>query len=58
MLLLVAAGISIGRAGIHSALGMLIAIIAGAVLIRYRPNAIWVILGAGLFRFVVGFFLG
>ncbi|HLN98697.1 MAG TPA: chromate transporter [Pyrinomonadaceae bacterium] len=56
--LLVAAGISIGRAGIHSALGMLIAIIAGAVLIRYRPNAIWVILGAGLFRFVVGFFLG
>ncbi len=55
--LLVAAGISIGRAGIHSWVGMLIAIIAGAILIRYRPNAIWVILGAGLLRFVTGFFL-
>jgi chromate transporter len=56
--LLVAAGISIGRAGIHSGLGMLIALIAGAVLVRYRPNAIWVILGAGLVRFVLGFFVG
>jgi chromate transporter len=56
--LLVAAGISIGRAGIHSWLGMLIALIAGAVLVRYRPNAIWVILGAGLVRFVLGFFVG
>jgi chromate transporter len=55
--LLVAAGISIGRAGIHSWVGMLIAVIAGAVLVRFRPNAIWVILGAGLVRFVVGFFL-
>jgi len=55
--LLVAAGISIGRAGIHSWLGMLIAVIAGVVLVRYRPNAIWVILGAGLVRFVLGFFV-
>jgi chromate transporter len=55
--LLVAAGISIGRAGIHSWVGMLIAIIAGAVLVRFRPNAIWVILGAGLVRFIIGFFL-
>ena len=55
--LLVAAGISIGRAGIHSWVGMLIALIAGVVLVRYRPNAIWVILGAGLVRFVVGFFI-
>jgi chromate transport protein ChrA len=54
---LVAAGISIGRAGIHSWVGMLIAIIAGFVLVRFRPNAIWVILGAGLVRFVVGFFV-
>lgn len=56
--LLVAAGISIGRAGIHSWVGMLIAIIAGVVLVRYRPNAIWVILGAGLLRFVFGFLVG
>ena len=55
--LLVAAGISIGRAGIHSWVGMLIAVIAGVVLIRYRPNAIWVILGAGLVRIVLGFFV-
>ena len=55
--LLVAAGISIGRAGIHSWVGMLIAVIAGVVLMRYRPNAIWVILGAGLVRFVFGFFV-
>jgi len=56
--LLVAAGISIGRAGIHSLVGMLIAIIAGFVLVRFRANAIWVILGAGLARFVLGFFFG
>ncbi len=55
--LLVAAGISIGRAGIHSWVGLLIALIAGVVLVRYRPNAIWVILGAGLVRFVLGFFV-
>lgn len=56
--LLVAAGISIGRAGIHSWVGMLIALIAGAVLVRFRTNAIWVILGAGLVQFVLGFFVG
>jgi chromate transporter len=55
--LLVAAGISIGRAGIHTWAGLLIAILAGFVLVRYRPNAIWVILGAGLLRFLVGFFI-
>jgi chromate transporter len=56
--LLVAAGISVGRAGIHSWLGLLIAIVAGAVLVKYRPSAIWVILGAGLARFVLGLLLG
>jgi chromate transporter len=52
--LLVAAGISIGRAGIHTWIGLLIAIIAGAVLVRFRANAIWVILGAGLLRIILG----
>jgi len=52
--LLVAAGISIGRAGIHSWEGMVIALIAGTVLVKFRPNAIWVILGAGLLRFLMG----
>lgn len=53
--LLVAAGISIGRAGIHNWVGLLIAIIAGGVLVRFRPNAVWVILGAGIIRFLIGF---
>jgi chromate transporter len=55
--LLVAAGISIGRAGIHTWVGMVIAILAGAILVRVSPNPIWVILGAGLLRFVIGFFI-
>jgi len=53
--LLVAAGISIGRAGIHNWVGLLIAIAAGVVLVRFRPNAVWVILGAGLVWFLIGF---
>jgi chromate transporter len=56
--LLVAAGISVGRAGLHSWVGLLIAIVAGAVLVKYRPSAIWVILGAGVVRVLLGIFLG
>jgi chromate transporter len=56
--LLVAAAWSIGRAGIHSWLGLTIFVIAGAVLLRFRVNPFWVILGAGLSRFVFGLFLG
>lgn len=56
--LLVAAGLSIGRAGIHSWIGLSIAVAALIILIRFRPNAIWVILGAGVIRFLFGLFLG
>jgi chromate transporter len=56
--LLVAAALSLGRAGIHSWIGFLIMIVAMLVLIRYRPNAFWVILGAGLLRFVIGLLFG
>lgn len=52
--LLVAAAFSIGRAGIHSWIGLSIAAVAILVLIRFRPNAFWVILGAGLIRFLIG----
>jgi len=52
--LLVAAAISIGRAGIHTVIGLLLAIAAGVVLVRYRPNAFWVIIGAGTLRFLLG----
>jgi hypothetical protein len=38
--------------------GLLIAIVAGAVLVKYRPSAIWVILGAGLVRLLLGVFVG
>jgi len=45
--LLVPAAISIGRAGIHTSIGLILAVLAGFALIRWRPNAFWVIAGAG-----------
>jgi chromate transporter len=56
--LLIAAALSIGRAGIHTWVGVVLAIVAVALLIRFRPNAFWVILGAGAVRFLVGLVLG
>lgn len=56
--LLVAAGISIGRAGIHTWMGLMIMILAGIVLVRFRPNAVWVIFGAGILRLILGLVLG
>jgi chromate transporter len=55
--LLVAASISIGRAGINSWVGVAITILALLVLVRFRINAFWVILGAGVLRFLIGFIL-
>ncbi len=52
--LLVAAALSVGRAGIHSWVGLSIMIVAIVILVRYRPNAFWVILGAGVIRFLFG----
>ena len=56
--LLVAAALSVGRAGIHTWIGFSIMLMAIFTLIRFRPNAFWVILGAGVIRVLVGFFLG
>src|ERR1051325_9275406 len=56
--LLVAAALSVGRAGIHTWIGLTIMIIAMFTLIRFRPNPFWVILGAGVSRFLFGLFLG
>jgi chromate transporter len=56
--LLLAAALSLGRAGIHSWVGVAIMLIAIFTLIRFRPNAFWVILGAGVLRFVVGLVFG
>ena len=55
--LLVAAALSIGRSGIHSWVGLSIMLLAMFTLIRFRPNAFWVIFGAGMLRFVIGLFL-
>lgn len=52
--LLVAAALSVGRAGIHSWVGLSIMTLAIFTLVRFRPNAFWVILGAGVLRFLVG----
>jgi len=55
--LLVAAALSIGRAGIHSWVGVSIMLLAIFTLIRFRPNPFWVIFGAGVIRFAVGLLL-
>ena len=52
--LLVAAALSVGRAGIHSWVGLTIMLLSGFTLIRFRPNPFWVIFGAGMLRFVIG----
>lgn len=56
--LLVAAAWSIGRAGIHSWIGVSIAVLAALVLLRFRLNAIWVMFGAGALRLLMGLFFG
>ena len=55
--LLVAAALSIGRAGIHTWVGVNMAAAAVFVLLRFRPNAFWIILGAGVLRFLIGLVL-
>jgi chromate transporter len=55
--LLIAAAWSVGRAGIHTGLGLMLAVIAALVLLRFRVNPFWVILGAGISRVVFGLIL-
>jgi chromate transporter len=52
--LLVAAAVSVGRAGIHTWVGLTIMIVAIFILVRFRPNAFWVIFGAGVIRLLLG----
>jgi chromate transport protein ChrA len=54
--LLVAAAWSVGRAGIQTWVGLLLAVAAGAVLLRFRVNAFLVILGATAVRFALSLF--
>jgi chromate transporter len=54
--LLVASAWSLGLAGIHTWLGLTLAILASLVLLRFKVNPFWVILGTGLARLLVGYF--
>ena len=55
--LLVAAALSVGRAGIHTWVGVSIMLIATFTLVKFRPNPFWVILGAGVIRLLFGLLL-
>ncbi|HXM50431.1 MAG TPA: chromate transporter, partial [Pyrinomonadaceae bacterium] len=55
--LLVAAAWSVGRSGIHSIIGVGMAVIILLILLRYRPNAFWVLISAGVFRFLLALVL-
>jgi chromate transporter len=54
--LLVAAAWSTGRAGVHTWVGLAIALAAAAVLLRFRANAFLVMLGAAALRFLFSLF--
>jgi chromate transporter len=54
--LLVAAAWSIGRAGIHTWVGLALAVASTFVLLRFRVNAFLVILGAAVARFALSLF--
>lgn len=56
--LLVAAALSIGRAGIHTGIGMTIMLLAAFTLVRFRPNPFWVLMGAGVLRLLIGMVWG
>src|SRR5262249_29733600 len=51
--LLIAAAWSVARSGIHTVIGATMAVVILVILLRYRPNALWVLMGAGAFRFLV-----
>jgi chromate transporter len=55
--LLVAAAWSVGRSGIHSIIGLGMAVIILLILLRYRANAFWVLIGAGVFRYLLALVL-
>jgi len=55
--LLAAAAWSIARAGIHTVIGASMAAIILVILLRFRPNTFWVLMGAGVFRFLLALVL-
>jgi chromate transporter len=55
--LLGAAAWSMARSGIHTVIGATMAVVILGILLRYRPNAFWVLMGAGVFRFLLALVL-
>lgn len=55
--LLVAAAWSVARAGIHSIIGASMAVVILVILLRFRANAFWILIGAGLFRYLLALVL-
>ena len=55
--LLIAAAWSVARSGIHTFIGASMAVVILVILLRYRPNAFWVLMGAGVFRFLLAWIL-
>jgi chromate transporter len=55
--LLGAAAWSVARSGIHTIIGASMAIVILGIVLRYRPNAFWVLMGAGVFRFLLALVL-
>jgi len=55
--LLLAATWSIGRSGIHSIIGLSMAIVILVIHLRWRPNVFRVLIGAGVFRFLMALIL-
>ncbi|MFN2576858.1 MAG: chromate transporter [Pyrinomonadaceae bacterium] len=55
--LLIAAAWSVARSGIHSIIGAAMTVVIVVILLRYRANAFWVLLGAGVFRFTLALVL-
>jgi chromate transporter len=55
--LLVAAAWSVARAGIHSIIGASMAVVILVILFRFRANVFWVLIGAGVFRYLLALVL-
>lgn len=55
--LLVASAWSIGRAGIHTWIGLSLAALGVLILLRFRLNPAWIVFGTGLIRFLIGLVL-
>jgi len=55
--LLGAAAWSVARSGIHTIIGAVMAVVILWILLRFRPNAFFVLMGAGLFRFALALVL-